>query len=730
MRLFEELKRRNVFRTGAVYIAVSWLLIQVAVALETAIGLPSWFDGVVFGLLAIGFPLALVFAWAFEITPDGLKHSHEVSPVASAIAGRRLDFMFIGAATLAIFVVGIDWLAHDHGAESALASPESAENRVSIAVLPFIDLSPEGDQEYFVDGLSEELLNVLAHSPDLKVAGRTSSFAFKDQNRDVREIGKILDVTHILEGSVRKSGEQIRVTAQLIDARDGYHVFSETYDRTLQEIFAVQDDIAEKIGSALKARLIDNAAAKAAPIRFEAYDLYLLARQRVYTRDPRQMRKANELLASALALDPDYAPALAQKAILALLMSDVASSYGDTPLAEAKARAHAYIDRALAASPNLAEAHAALGLLRLIDGAPLKQVEAPLQRALEINPSLNDARNWLAIALEWNGRPLEALAIHEAIVARDPLFRPSFNNLTSRYSMRRQFHKAEALIARVERIVGENNDYTLHARGTLALDKGELAEAVRRFRAAYEPGAPDNALRVNYATALIQIGDLKTALAVATPAVRPQILRLMGRRDEAAAEIEALPLPASGQVEILAPVLAHFIAAGRYENAARYIEVHFGDVRTAAAGDISSTPDWAGFLALAYKALGREDAFQDTVRLIAEAVEKERLAGDDSHLYWINRAEIAALRGDNDSAVQNLQAAAERNYVSAFGFYSPIFDDLRDDTRFRAIEARLRARAETERERLGLSNAQSAPDRHRREAVDKINDARMNQYTD
>lgn len=700
---------------AAVYLAVGWLLMQVAVALETAIGLPAWFDGMVIALLAIGFPLVLLFAWAYEITPEGLKTSAEVEAAGlpSSIS-RKFDIILIGAATLAIVVVGADrLLPKDAAAPSAGAAPGGR----SIAVLPFLDLSPAGDQEYFADGLSEELLNVLAQSRDLKVAGRTSSFAFKDQNRDLREIGEILNVTHILEGSVRKSGARIRVTAQLIKASDGYHVFSETYDRQLKDVFAVQDDIAGKIGAALKARLAGDAATHSAPTDVAAYDLYLLAREHIYTRDPGQMREARKHLDDALALDPDYAPALAQKAILALLTSNAVSSYGDTPLAEAVAEARALVDRALDADPDLAEAHAALGFLRINIGAPLDQVEAALRRALTINPNLADAQNWLALALEQHGHPIEALAIHENTVARDPLFRPAYNNLTSSYAMRRQFDKAEALVARVERIIGENSEYALLTRGLLALEKGELADAVAKFQVVYERKTPSNVLRANYTSALMQIGDLEAALDVASPPAQATILHLMGRREEAAAAIERVGAPASGQVEILAPVFNEFAWTGRYEDAARYIERHFGTVQAAAEGRLSSTPSWVGPLALAYRELGRKAEFADAMRLVEDALTQARKAGVDGAYYWLSLAELAVLRGETDLAIERLRTVAAKGFVNAFGFPSPVFDDLRGDERFRAIEAEMRDRAAAERVKLDLSKERLRPrlDRHNRQ---------------
>ena len=264
MSIFNELKRRNVFKVGIAYVIVAWLVAQVLQLVFESFGTPDWAIKSVLVLLATGLPFALFFAWAFELTPDGLMREQDVDrsqPVAPQ-TGSKLNLMITVVLVLALAYFAYDKFVLSGEREAALveaatqtvkeqivSADESAESGISIAVLPFVNMSSDPEQEYFSDGISEELLNVLAKIDSLKVAARTSSFSFKGQNKPIGEIAQVLGVDHILEGSVRKSGKQIRITAQLIRVSDGFHMWSETYDRELVNIFAIQDEITEAIVS-------------------------------------------------------------------------------------------------------------------------------------------------------------------------------------------------------------------------------------------------------------------------------------------------------------------------------------------------------------------------------------------------------------------------------------------------------------------------------------------------
>jgi TolB-like protein/tetratricopeptide (TPR) repeat protein len=276
MAFFQELKRRNVVKTGMLYLVSSWLILQVADLLFDLVGLPATWLRLVLVLLALGFPLVLIFSWAYEITPEGLRREKDVDRSLSqtSATGRKIDTLIAVLLVVAILAVGVDRLIPERSemarpesggpaTSNAAADAQQAETGVaggetatpppsrSIAVLPFTNMSNDPENEYFADGLSEEILNFLADVPDLRVTARTSSFQFKDRNLDIREVAAALNVAHVLEGSVRRAGNRARVAAQLIRASDGYHLWSETYDRTLDDVFHVQTDVAENVTEAL-----------------------------------------------------------------------------------------------------------------------------------------------------------------------------------------------------------------------------------------------------------------------------------------------------------------------------------------------------------------------------------------------------------------------------------------------------------------------------------------------
>jgi len=253
--LFEELKRRKVFRVGAAYLFVGWIALQVVGEIVEPLKLPAWTASLVVVLLGIGFPVAIVLAWAFEVTPEGVKKTPDTQSRSYIFAALAAVLLAAGGYYYYKDTGPIPEVAQAVPAETVSMPALPAANDKSIAVLPFVDMSATGDQEYLGDGITEEILNVLVHSRDLRVVGRTSSFAFKGSNQDLRAIGEALGVAYILEGSIRKAGERVRVTAQLVKASDGFHLWSETYDRTLEDIFALQDEIAAAISGALETSL-------------------------------------------------------------------------------------------------------------------------------------------------------------------------------------------------------------------------------------------------------------------------------------------------------------------------------------------------------------------------------------------------------------------------------------------------------------------------------------------
>ena len=350
---FAELKRRNVIRAAVLYIGAIWALAQGIAQLGSSVGAPEWATRWFLVAAAIGFPFWLAFAWFFEFTPEGIKREAEVEPHESIAhhTGRKLDFAIIGVLAIAVVLLVTDRFVLHHG-----VNEEAVVAEHSIAVLPFVDMSSGKDQEYFSDGISEELLNLLAKIPQLHVAARTSSFSFKGKNAPVPEIARTLLVAHVLEGSVRKSGDQVRITAQLIRAVDGYHVWSETWDRKLDDIFKIQDEIAADVVKQLKVTLL-GAAPKARATDPNAYALELQARQLARQGTSRSIDEAIAARRQALAIDPGYVDAWS--GIAGLYMSQ--ANKGLKPIDESYALARAAVQRALEIDANDVGALLALG---------------------------------------------------------------------------------------------------------------------------------------------------------------------------------------------------------------------------------------------------------------------------------------------------------------------------------------------------------------------------------
>jgi TolB-like protein len=325
MSFFSELKRRNVVRMGVLYIVVAWVTLQISDVIFDPLGVPPWVFRLLMALLALGFPFALIFSWIFELTPEGLKRERDIDRNQSIVnqTGRRMNTVVVVLLVLAIGGLVANRLiprvvtpgdAETKSASTTLAVEEAAtvQDENSIAVLPFVNMSGDPDNEYFSDGLSEELLNSLVRLGGLKVTGRTSSFAFKGQNQDLREIGRLLNVANVLEGSVRKAGNRVRITVQLVKASDGYHLWSDTFDRELDDIFAIQAEIADRVTQALQVTLMGGEAETQSAIsdsrNAEAYEEYLRGMY-IWQRNPDEIEtldRARAHFEQALLIDQQY----------------------------------------------------------------------------------------------------------------------------------------------------------------------------------------------------------------------------------------------------------------------------------------------------------------------------------------------------------------------------------------------------------------------------------------
>ncbi|MBS0461859.1 MAG: tetratricopeptide repeat protein [Proteobacteria bacterium] len=384
----EELKRRRMFRAMAAYFVVAWLLLQVANVTFPPLGLPDWTQRALIIGLGVGIIPAFILSWLYDLTSHGIVRT------------------------------GDDDAAGKGKIDAVDANTPAPKGDASIAILPFVDLSPGKDQDWFCDGLAAEIIDALVGVRQLRVASRTASFRFRDGAADPSDIGRRLHVGAVLEGSVRKAGDLLRITAQLIDASSGFHLWSETWDRRLEDVFAIQSEIARKVASALRVSLTGEQAARAqryAPRNMQAHEFYLRARQLVSRISPADWRQAPVLFRRAIELDPTYAQAHAglADALTQLLLWQLMRP--EEALAEATRAAN----RALDLAPDLAEAHVAMGHVRSLTGDH-EGAQRSFERALELNPDLFDAHYFFARHCIARGDYARAIALYRSAFALRP----------------------------------------------------------------------------------------------------------------------------------------------------------------------------------------------------------------------------------------------------------------------------------------------------------------------
>ncbi|MGB5210269.1 MAG: tetratricopeptide repeat protein [Gammaproteobacteria bacterium] len=423
MGLLSEIKRRNVLRMALLYGVAAWLIMQVADVVIGLANLPAWSGQAVLGVLAVGFPIALVFAWIYEITPEGVKLEKDVDRSASITdaTGRRMDFIVIAVLAAAVIVFAYDkwWL----GPGNAFRPPPN-----SIAVLAFANMSPDPDQEFFSDGISEELLSLLASIPELRVISRTSAFSFKGKDVKLTDVARELNVAHILEGSIRKTGDQIRITAQLIETQTDTHLWSETYDRTLDDIFMIQDEIAATVVDKLKLTLL-GVAPSVDETDPQAFALYLQGRFLSRQGTPENWEQAITMFKQALAIDPEYAAAWVG-------LANVYGRQADNslrPVEEGYALSYQAATRALEINPDYAPAHSRLGWITMHNQGDLVSAARHYQRAVELDPTDTGVMFSAASLAESLGRLEQAIALEEYAVVRDPLDPVAHNNQGDSY---------------------------------------------------------------------------------------------------------------------------------------------------------------------------------------------------------------------------------------------------------------------------------------------------------
>ena len=667
MSFFEELKRRNVVRVGLVYLIIAWLLLQISDTLAPALYLPDWFNSAVALLLILGFPLALFFAWAFELTPEGIKLEKDVDRSGSVthLTGRKLDFAIIGLMAAAIVYLLLDSYVLEK------APPETVDIDKSIAVLPFENRSARTEDEFFVGGVHDDILTQLAKIDDLKVISRTSVMEYREQTRNLREIGQALGVATILEGGVQRAGESVRINVQLIDASSDVHLWAETYDRelTTSNIFAIQSEIATAIADALKARMspgVQKSIAGVPTQNLQAYDLFQRANAIIRSQSWGTSREAAQLYENALLLDPDFALARAYLARIYVrwywyLEPD------DAHLLQARAM----IDMALERQPDLPEAHVALADYFYRGFLEYDRALEQLDIATPLAPRNANTYGMRAFILRRRGDLGEAIPYLERAVELDPLNSSLHYGLAGTYFMLGRFDVALSYYDRAVELVP--NDFSMRvSRAHALLELDPDSPAMRQLMT--DPAFAEFGGRVWMQYKLrfaMREGDYDFAM---------DLIRHY--------ESESTLLQSGGTYSPtdLLRALTEFYSGEEHKSTA-YFESAKSTLESAAI-DMPDDPRILRSLGFAYAGLGdRENALAAAAKA-AEIlpVSRDALRGPE---YVKSFAQTYAMLGEPDAAIEKLEQLLSRpvNWTASLSVVrrEPAFAELHEMPAFQAL---------------------------------------------
>jgi TolB-like protein len=712
MGLVSELRRRNVFRVAIAYVIIAWLILQVGDTLAPALRLTEWVNTVLAFFLILGLPIALILAWAYELTPEGLKKEKDVDHDQSIthISGRKFDYLIIAGLVLALCYFAFDKfvLGSSRDAEPVQTTTEVVTDQAtnteqsgisdkSIAVLPFVNMSSDPEQEYFSDGISEELLNVLSKIPGLQVAARTSSFQFKGKNRDIIDIGQQLNTSLILEGSVRKAGPQIRITAQLIDARNGFHLWSETYDRELENIFVVQDEISEAIVEALKEHLgfeVEVVPRAVAAANTEAHDAYLRGRHLVVQRTLATIEGAIREFEKAIAFDPDYALAHAELAIATLFLS----RYGSLTDTEAFAKATPHAERAMALDPTLAEAYAAAGYVSRFQGNA-EDALTYFKQAIHINPNYAIVYNGMGVVLEkFLGRYKEAFTAFDTAMRLDPLSLPAIGNHVRAQIDRNRLEEADREIEKSAAIAPATY---VRMRGDRMSLGGNWANAALGDLDAMKiiPGSVGSRKDLTWLLAIF--GLQEEALAISEH-LEPAALSLMGKQRAAVTLAEARLVDDPRSLEARRDLGLALAAAGEYHLAWPILdEMWQQSGGRVTRNGLFQASDAAALIAI-HRDIGEEAEIGKLAAAIRDNVRRYREAGMIRsflfHSVDYEEGLAAYLSGQRESGLALIAKAADDGFfILPNEVYLQV---LYDDPGFAPIRKSQEARQARERERF------------------------------
>jgi len=504
MNFFSELKRRNVYKVAVAYAVVGWLIAQIATQIFPFLEIPNWIVRLVIVLIAIGFPIALVIAWAFEATPEGIKRTEDVDPVAAARAPKKHAWIYVVVIGVALSGA-LFFLGRYTAGNKTVGNSTNELSAKSIAVLPFDNLSRDPDNAFFAEGVQDEILTRLAKVADLKVIARTSTQKFKSSPENLSEIARQLGVLNILEGSVQKANDQVRVNVQLVNATTNAHLWAEIYDRKLTDIFAVESDIAKNISDTLQAKLTgsEKKMMSAQPTaNTEAYELYHKGLSVWEKRSGDNIPKAIAFYEQAIARDPKYALAYAGLADAYALLP----TYTSAPRRDAMSKAKEAAIKALQLDPNLSEGHAALGEILSSGDIDLAASAREYQRAIELQPNNATAHHWYGngplISL---GRFDEAIAENKRAAELDPLSPIISADLASTFFYTRRYDEAIAQFQKALEL-DPTFFYTHYSLGMVFEAKGDLNAAIAEYEKAKQLSDDPDVLSL-WAAAKTKAGD-------------------------------------------------------------------------------------------------------------------------------------------------------------------------------------------------------------------------------
>ena len=700
---FEELGRRKVFRVAGLYLVGAWLILQIADVVIPALFLPNWTITLVLYLLILAFPLILVLAWHFDFTADGLKQdaadkSRGLKGLKSGIAFSMV-FAIVGGAS--IFLYG--YLADTADSQKINNGPP----QTSVAVLPFTNASDDPGQQYFSDGISDELINALARLPGLRVAARTSSFRFAGSRSGVEtaDVARQLGVATLLEGSVRRAGDAVRVTARLVNADDGFQMWSQSFDRKVVDIFAIQDEIANAIAAALQVRLTkDGATTPGVPrtASIDAYNLYLLGRFHFEKRTNFELSQAQRYFEDAVERDPLYAPAYNGLVDSLLLQSDYA--FGDKPLEQQIAVAVPLIHRSLQLDPLLAETHASLGFLRMFE-FDLLAAEAALIRAIDLNPNLSRAHLWLYVTYDQAAQPRKAFAALQSTFSLDPLSPIVNANLAAEWWIRGRIPEALQASQRVIQIAPDG-PLGFRRTGRIKWTSGDLVDAVNWYRQSLDVAPDDPNSKLELGSLLVDLGVYEEAESLLDDQ-RYIAYLAQGRVEDALAVVRASLEKRPEEHRIILAAAHTEARAGNYDRVRQLLEplaegaetgegplflpsgVHFWDPQVAAMD-----------LAVALLATGDTVAGFELLQEVKDYFIFLRSEGLEHPMLRFQEARILALEGRNDEALGALRQIIAAGWRFWYLDGDPALKGLQDNREFRSIVNDRNRLVEQERAKL------------------------------